>query len=603
MDMLQSIMDASSHAMLTLDRNGIVTHINQQAKEYFGLYNLSERSHGPGRLEPGDLVVIADTALGADDGNLTCADLERLGVHEKKLRPGDQLAAVGVYCGAGKPVYKFLHGGDTETLELDTVYQGIPVQVSIRRKVVAVTVGGTAYILDYFLSIGQIVVLDGKTKQVKFWQQKGYSARKEGIGSLLRGGPYLAKKPGCEIKVVGCHFQEFFEGELFERHLEELFSGKAVQFEDMAYEINGYNLTASLLPVIRQDGELGGVIVKFRSIEDIHLTIQERNDAIKSAERKYRESEQAAPPGEQAFSSLLGFGTASASLRRYAYKLSQLDCNVLFTGESGTGKSFMAQAFRQVQPRKGPFVTVDCSTITPTLFESEMFGYVGGSFTGADPRGRAGYFEAANGGTIFLDEIGEIPLNIQAKLLNVIQNKVIYRVGSTKPVPVDVRILTATNRNLKEEVAAGRFRQDLYYRLSAFSLELPALRDCQENLCFLIDHLMERIPEKYGVPKRTLSGEAFSKILTYDWPGNIRELENVLESAVALSESDIIYAEHIRLETPPCRLTLKEQLRREEEKMIRQTLARYGGSRTKTMEELGLSKSVFYGKMKEYEIE
>ena len=125
MDMLQSIMDASSHAMLTLDRNGIVTHINQQAKEYFGLYNRSERSHGPGRLEPGDLVVIADTALGADDGNLTCADLERLGVHEKKLRPGDQLAAVGVYCGAGKPVYKFLHGGDTETLELDTVYQEI----------------------------------------------------------------------------------------------------------------------------------------------------------------------------------------------------------------------------------------------------------------------------------------------------------------------------------------------------------------------------------------------------------------------------------------------------------------------------------------------
>ena len=277
---------------------------------------------------------------------------------------------------------------------------------------------------------------------------------------------------------------------------------------------------------------------------------------------------------------------------------------IALIGENGTGKSFLAQAIRQAQPRRGPFVTVDCATISPTLFESEMFGYVGGAFTGANPQGKAGFFESADGGTIFLDEIGEIPLQIQAKLLSVIQNKVVCRVGSTRSVPVDVRILAATNRDLRAEVAAGRFRQDLYYRLSAFSVELPPLRSCPEDVCFLIDRLMEKIPQKYGVPPRSLSGEAFGKLLAYNWPGNIRELENVLENAVALSESELIYAEHIHLEgTAPAPLTLKERLKREERQILRQTLAQCGGSRVKAMELLGLSKTVFYGKLKEYQLD
>lgn len=211
-------------------------------------------------------------------------------------------------------------------------------------------------------------------------------------------------------------------------------SGQVPQYEDMEYEINGFELIASILPV--PGGALPeSVIVKFRNIEDIRVTIMERNNAIKSAERKYRETERSVRPDENAFAALFGIGTATASARHHAYKLSQLDCNVLITGESGTGKSFLARAIHQAQPRKGPFVTVDCSTIAPTLFESEMFGYVGGAFTGASPKGKAGFFEEADGGTIFLDEIGEIPLNIQAKLLNVIQNKVVCRVGSTKMVP------------------------------------------------------------------------------------------------------------------------------------------------------------------------
>lgn len=615
MDMLQSIMEASSQAMFTLDREGRITHINRLTKNYFGLFNHSRYSHGPGQLQPGDLVVIADTQIGTDDGNLLPTDLERLNICDKKLCTGDLIAAVGLFdTPNSKPVYKFLPGGDSETLELSTVYQlpagegargsgrKIPIRISIASKLVTVTVGDVSYSIDYFWCIGQIVILNGVTGEVKFWEEKGYSARREGIGNLLRGASYTGKSPGSEIEVTGYHFRDFFEGELFERHLEQVMTGQALQFQDMDYVINGYELVASILPVTA-GGRLDGVIVKFRNIQDIRLTISERNNAIKSAERRYREREQSTRPEESGFAALFGGGASTAALRHRAYKLSQLDCNVLITGESGTGKTYMAQAICGAQPRRGKLVTVDCSTIAPSLFESEMFGYARGAFTGADPKGRAGFFEEADGGTIFLDEIGEIPPDIQAKLLRVIQNKVICRVGSTRPIPVDVRILAATNCDLKAEVAAGRFRQDLYYRLSAFSLEMPPLRECHEDIYFFIDHLMEKILQKYGMPKKVLSGEAVNRLLSYPWPGNIRELENTLESAVALSESDIIYPEHIRLEHTPAHLTLKERLRQEEEKIIRQTLALCGGSRVRAMEELGLSKTVFYGKLKEYQIQ
>lgn len=606
MDILQSILDSSTHAIFTLNSNGIVTHINRQAKEQFGLVNHSQFSHGAGRLNRGDFVILGDTAIGEDDGNLRPEELKWIGVNDKKIRPGDIVLAAGLYDVEGsRAVYKHVRAGNTQKLNVQTEYEGIPITADIENDEVAVTVGNMRYSIGYFMSICQLVVLDRHTHQVKFWQEKGYSARKEGIGQLLRGNDFAAKNPDMEINVVGYHFSEFFEGKAFEEILRKVLSGEADRFVDQVCDINGYALVASILPVSEQDRR-EGVIVRFRKIEDMKVTITERNNAIIKAEEKYREAEQVAGGrilGENAFSGLFGNSTAMASAKRYAYKLSQLDCSVLITGESGTGKSFMAQAIGREQPRKGPFITVDCSTIAPTLFESEMFGYVGGAFTGANPKGKKGFFEEADGGTIFLDEIGEVPLAIQAKLLNVIQNKTLCRVGSTLSIPVDVRIIAATNRDLKREAAEGRFRQDLYYRLSAFALELPPLRDCREDIYFLINNLMETIRKKYGMNEKYLSGEAFSKLIAYDWPGNVRELENILERAVALSDSDIIYAEHIELETEDQPLTLRERLKAEEKRIIQQTLAQCKGSRIQAMNQLGLTKTVFYSKMKEHGIE
>ena len=591
MDILQSVMDSSSHAMFTMDRQGIVTHINRQAKERFGLFNHSIYSHPAGRLEPGDIVILGTSVMGADDGNLAPEDLAVLGIQDHRLHGGDMLAAVGVYQGAGvKPVYKYLRSG-AAGLSLDVTFQGMPINVKITDREISVTVQDRVYTITYFICIGQMVVLDRRTKKVKFWEEKGYSARKEGIGSLLRGGSFIAKSPEQEICVVGYHFREFFEGELFEEHLRQVLDGRSPGFADMAYEINGFALLASIMP-IHDGGQVVGIIVKFRNIEDIRTTIMERNTAIAAAERKFRESSERSLPGEVG-DALLGCGSSAAmrAARRRAYKLSQMDCNIFITGEPGTGRTKMAQSIQRVQPRGGPFARADCSAIDPALLDAELFGREGG---------QPGLFREADGGTLLLDEVGDMPLSVQAKLLNAIRRGEVLPVGAARPVTVDVRLLAIAGPNLRDEVEAGRFRQDLYYRLSAFSVEMPPLRDCREDIYLMANELMEQICQRYGMPEKSLSGEAFSKLINYDWPGNLRELENVLEGAAAMSDSDIIYPEHIHLASEPVPLTLRQHLRQEERRYIQQVLAQCGGDRQLAMQQLDVSRSVFYERLKEY---
>ena len=591
MDILQSVMDSSSHAMFTMDRQGIVTHINRQAKERFGLFNHSIYSHPAGRLEPGDIVILGTSVMGADDGNLAPEDLAVLGIQDHRLHGGDMLAAVGVYQGAGvKPVYKYLRSG-AAGLSLDVTFQGMPINVKITDREISVTVQDRVYTITYFICIGQMVVLDRRTKKVKFWEEKGYSARKEGIGSLLRGGSFIAKSPEQEICVVGYHFREFFEGELFEEHLRQVLDGRSPGFADMAYEINGFALLASIMP-IHDGGQVVGIIVKFRNIEDIRTTIMERNTAIAAAERKFRESSERSLPGEVG-DALLGCGSSAAmrAARRRAYKLSQMNCNIFITGEPGTGRTKMAQSIQRVQPRGGPFVRADCSAIDPALLDAELFGREGG---------QPGLFREADGGTLLLDEVGDMPLSVQAKLLNAIRRGEVLPVGAARPVTVDVRLLAIAGPNLRDEVEAGRFRQDLYYRLSAFSVEMPPLRDCREDIYLMANELMEQICQRYGMPEKSLSGEAFSKLINYDWPGNLRELENVLEGAAAMSDSDIIYPEHIHRASEPVPLTLRQHLRQEERRYIQQVLAQCGGDRQLAMQQLDVSRSVFYERLKEY---
>lgn len=611
MGIVETLLESSSYAIITMDSEGIITHINSQAMERFGLINHSSYSHPAGRIEEGDIVIIADTALGRDDDNFTLEQLESLGISDKFIRYGDMLVAVAEF-GTEKnrrpAMWKSIKRGDSDFLHLETNIDGTDITVSINGRTADVKVHGICYSISYFQSIVQTVILDGKTHQVKFWNEKGYSARKEGIGSLLReGGSFIAKSPNFKVQVIGYHFSEFFEGKQFESDLRAIIDGDIQKCENREYEVNGYQLIASILPIKNDGGGVTGIVVKFRRIEDIKATITERNEAIKAAEKNYRseylsENIDKNDNDEADFLRIFGNGRDMMDIKRSAYKLARLSCSILITGESGTGKTRMAKAISSVQIRKGPFIHVDCSTIAPTLFESEMFGYVSGAFTGANPKGKAGFFEEADGGTIFLDEIGELPPDIQAKLLNVIQNKTVYRVGSTRPIPVDVRIIAATNRDLRRGVSEGWFRTDLYYRLSAFTIELPPLRECSEDIIFLIDSLMGEMRKKYGTSEKYLSGEAFQKLLSYEWPGNIRELENVLERAVALTDSEIIYPEHLHIEEGISHLTLRDRLKKEEKRIIEAALLKAKGNRSAAMKELGVTKTIFYEKLKEYSI-
>jgi transcriptional regulator with GAF, ATPase, and Fis domain len=242
---------------------------------------------------------------------------------------------------------------------------------------------------------------------------------------------------------------------------------------------------------------------------------------------------------------LLGDSAAMADLRASVARVAHTDATVLVTGESGTGKELVARAIHRKSSRAGkPFVAINCAALSETLLESELFGHEKGAFTGAFTQ-KQGKLEAANGGTVFLDEIGEMPLVLQAKLLRVLQHREVERVGGTKSIPLNFRLIAATNRNLEEAVRCGSFRQDLYYRLNVVALRTPPLRKRPEDILPLAQHFMARFGAKCGRKMAGMSPEARTMLRAYEWPGNVRELENAIERAVVLGDTGMVLAEDL----------------------------------------------------------
>jgi two-component system NtrC family response regulator len=282
------------------------------------------------------------------------------------------------------------------------------------------------------------------------------------------------------------------------------------------------------------------------------------------------------------------------------------DATVLIRGESGTGKELIARAIHAASGRAaGPFVAVNCAALPETLIESELFGHEKGAFTGAQSA-RQGRFEAAHGGSLFLDEIGDLPLHVQVKLLRVLQERQIERLGSNRAIPVDVRLLAATHRDLEALVRGGRFRDDLYYRINVVTIALPPLRERRQDIPPLLDRFLERFAAVNGKPIRGLTREAREALLRYDYPGNVRELENIVERAVVLTRDDVIGAGDLPLgvkesEKPaPNDRTLPAAVEGLERRMIRDALSEAGGVQTRAAELLGISERVLRYKLRKY---
>jgi len=313
------------------------------------------------------------------------------------------------------------------------------------------------------------------------------------------------------------------------------------------------------------------------------------------------------------FENVVGKSEGMRKVFEIIRRVGPMDSTVVITGESGTGKELIARALHfHSGGRKGPFVSVNCGALVETLLESELFGHRKGAFTGADSD-RQGFFETAEGGTLFLDEITETSSALQVKLLRSIQEREVVPVGGSSPVRVNTRIISATNRDLEQEVKAGRFRTDLFYRLNVIHLEVPPLRERREDIALLVEHFLGRLKERQGKTLASVSPEAMKYLMNYGYPGNVRELENIVERAVALSETDVLTTDllpEVVLRSPvspPLPAlgfqggeTLDTLVDAYERSLIEEALRRAGGNRTKAAQLLGVTFRSFRYRLKKH---
>ena len=386
--------------------------------------------------------------------------------------------------------------------------------------------------------------------------------------------------------------------------LEALHQIKARRPDAVIVVVTGYGTVQSAVQAMKNGAY--DYMTKPFSMEELRLLLERvaGHLKLKTENRILREKVKS----KQGFGGIVGRAPEMEKLYRIIAKAAHSSHPVLVLGESGTGKEMVARSIHFSGPyRDKPFIPVDCGSLVPTLIESELFGYVKGAFTGA-VQSKDGLLAIAEGGTVFLDEIGELPIDLQAKLLRSIQEKEIRPVGSTKRIPINVRILAATNRDLEQAVAQGTFRRDLYVRLNVLSLKIPPLRDRRQDIPLLAQYFLDRMARETG-QERTLSDEAVKVMLAYDWPGNVRELENCLERACALTTGPMIHvadlptsihgvgsAEPGNGDSSSKILPIAEM----EKQSILTTIAQLNGDKLLAARLLGIGKTTLYRKLKEY---
>jgi len=307
---------------------------------------------------------------------------------------------------------------------------------------------------------------------------------------------------------------------------------------------------------------------------------------------------------------IVGASPQIEEIRRVIDAIARRMCTVLITGESGTGKEMVARALHAANDRSdAPFVAVDCSSLTGTLFESQLFGHVKGSFTGAQTD-TEGFIRAADGGTLFLDEIGELEPALQAKLLRVLQESEVVPVGSTRPLKIDVRVIAATNCDLQKMVREGSFREDLFYRINVVSIQMPPLRDRREDIPRLAEHFLAAQCDRYDEPRRQFEPTAMAKLCSYHWPGNVRELTNLVERAFVLGHGTVVKAEHIHVgggridgQTPSPRSAALPTLEQAERELIVQALRMSGGCKNEAARLLQIERRRLYRMIARHDLE
>ncbi|KFN01413.1 sigma-54-dependent Fis family transcriptional regulator [Bacillus clarus] len=386
---------------------------------------------------------------------------------------------------------------------------------------------------------------------------------------------------------------------------------------NQVHRLQGQNLVVHRMPIWKQGRVIGAVgMLIHEGISDVYKIIERFNQKDVSIRPLLSKPKKK----EIRFEDILGESQTISETKKIARKAAESKASVLITGESGVGKEQFARAIHDTGITKnGPFISVNCAAIPDNLLESELFGYAEGAFTGAKKNGKLGKFELANNGTLFLDEIGDMSLLTQVKILRVLQEREIERIGGTSPISVDFRLIAATNKDLKQMVREGTFREDLYHRLHVIPIQIPPLRFRKQDIPLIVEEHLQKLCQMYGTEEKTLDKEVLRLMFHYNWPGNVRELINVLERLFALSDDTHIHTKDLpeefyyrdmeqkkllpMIQTLPVKKAAMKVVREEEERgLIEQMLKEVNGNKSKAAALLGISRATLYNKLSRFKI-
>ncbi|TYO97355.1 sigma 54-interacting transcriptional regulator [Desulfallas thermosapovorans] len=566
---LEDIVDSSSNAVVAVNCAGIIVYCNSQVEKTLGL---------PTRLI--------------------------IGRHVEKFFPGTGLLEV---MSEGKPQLgcKFVLNGDT--------YLSNRNPIIIDGKIVGAVavfqdVTEIQNIIDTLTTKNEIVCeLQETLANVLELSNDGIIAIDRDYKITMVNQPYASffnKKPQ---DLIGMDVRELY-------HCKPVFA-RSMETGETEYgyvtTLNGKEIIANRKP-IKKDGQIVGALgtVAFKTISDLY-DLSQKIQKLRTQRDYYRNELDRAQRTRFTCEQIIGQSPAFSALKETVKKVAKSHSTVLIRGESGTGKELFARAIHAESSRhRGPFVRVNCAAIPENLLESELFGYKEGAFTGAKRGGHVGKFELADKGVIFLDEIGDMPLMMQAKLLRVLQEKEIERLGDTKPRKVDVRVIAATNRDLEEMIINGEFREDLYYRVNVVTLNIPPLRRRGEDIDLLMHYFIKRFNEIFGLEVAGADNEVIQIFKNHRWPGNVRELENVIERAFNVIDGNMIRKEHLPMYLHNSQkykvisregglAKLVEDIERE---AIVDALEACGGNKNRAAAMLGISRAGLYKKLSRYKI-
>jgi PAS domain S-box-containing protein len=364
-------------------------------------------------------------------------------------------------------------------------------------------------------------------------------------GIAIRINKAYSKITGIkEEEIVGKHIQTFVENGYFTNPVSILVLKEKKKISSMStISFNNKKVLLTGTPIFDKNGEIKQVYTIMRDLTELIRLKEQLEEKERENERYYKALEYFNENKNQ--TNFIGQSPAVLKIKKLIEQVSHTDATVLITGETGAGKEVIAnEVYMNSSRDKHPFIKVNCAAIPESLLESELFGYEKGAFTGAQQKTKLGLFELANTGTILLDEIGEMPMKLQSKLLRCLQEKEITRVGGTTPIKIDVRVIAATNQNILTQIKEGTFREDLFYRLNVIPIKLPSLRERKEDIYLLVHHFLEKFNKKYNKEKK-FEPEAVDLLAGYNWPGNVRELENAIERLVIIGENQFITHENI----------------------------------------------------------